>query len=245
MPLKSVNYLNLNLTYHKAQKAFTFFSFQMRWKNMLSAQGRWHFQIRAFSPHTKLTVYLFPTTYDSFTLSINVQGDVLQLCSLDAWSVHFVFTRASFSFAGRTGITTGVPLFGSFRNVTTGVNKGAVIKFRHNVLQFFSIVMFVPNHSIETERSNESQTQQPKHHIKNLCFREEVLPEFNTCQGLQKSNGPKYPTLSSNSFALGVCEICIILPHCGGSNDSNEEDPTPAERMWGLEDKDVLQEKRV
>lgn len=35
------------------------------------------------------------------------------------------------------------------------------------------------------------------------------------------------------------------LPHCGGSDDPNEEDPAPAERMRGLEYEDMLQEKGV
>lgn len=37
----------------------------------------------------------------------------------------------------------------------------------------------------------------------------------------------------------------LDIPHSGCSDDSNEEDTTPAERVRRLEDEDVLQEERV
>lgn len=36
-----------------------------------------------------------------------------------------------------------------------------------------------------------------------------------------------------------------IVPYGGCSDDTNEEDATPAERVRGLEDEDVLEEERV
>lgn len=56
--------------------------------------------------------------------------------------------------------------------------------------------------------------------------------------------------IQGNFLLEGLCfstseESNWILPLCGGSDDPDEDDETPAERMRGLKDKDVLQEKCV
>lgn len=49
-------------------------------------------------------------------------------------------------------------------------------------------------------------------------------------------------------WSLVLCEDGILklnIPYCWCSDDPNKKDTTPAERVRGLEDEDVLQEERV
>lgn len=50
----------------------------------------------------------------------------------------------------------------------------------------------------------------------------------------------KYTTFIGNEYGVN-----IGIPNSWCCNDSNEQDTTPAERVRGLEDEDVLQEECV
>lgn len=51
---------------------------------------------------------------------------------------------------------------------------------------------------------------------------------------------------STADFKLGnIWDLSLNVPYSGCSDDSQEKDTTPAERMRGLEDEDVLEEERV
>lgn len=78
-----------------------------------------------------------------------------------------------------------------------------------------------------------------------MCLGKQVMAKFYTSKRLQESDGSKNPTLCANSLTLSVCQVSIILSYSGCSDDSDEEDTTPAERVRGLEDEDVLEEECV